>query len=212
MSSFNGISSGTIILSVGVLLLYLICMWRIFEKAGISGWKCLVPIYSGYLLWKIAWEGSKFWVVFFGTLVVYLLSFIQGEPGSLGGKIYMVVSIAWAVYSLILTVYMCMHMAQRFDKSAEFGVVGLFLLSIIGYLILGFGKANYNADRDTDDGESLRRIIFMTSIILVLLIGFNIFFTPPTNGNNTQLIGIVIVTCGCILPIIIKKLVSLCKG
>jgi hypothetical protein len=33
--------------------------------------------------------------------------------------------------------------AKAFGKSAAFGVIGLWLFSIIGYLMLGFGDATY---------------------------------------------------------------------
>lgn len=43
--------------------------WKIFEKAGIEGWKSLIPFYNGYLLFQIAWEG-KGWMYFLSLLPI----------------------------------------------------------------------------------------------------------------------------------------------
>lgn len=39
---------------VGTALLLLFALWRLFEKAGMGGWKCLVPFYNAYCLLKLA--------------------------------------------------------------------------------------------------------------------------------------------------------------
>ena len=35
-------------------VLCLISRWKVFDKAGIAGWKSLIPIYSDYCTFKIA--------------------------------------------------------------------------------------------------------------------------------------------------------------
>jgi hypothetical protein len=40
-------------------------------------------------------------------------------------------------------VIVALSLAKAFGKSPAFGIVGLFLFSVIGYLILGFGSARY---------------------------------------------------------------------
>ena len=46
---------------IALVVLYIVGMWRIFEKAGESGWKCLIPIYNQYTLFKMFWKTSYFW-------------------------------------------------------------------------------------------------------------------------------------------------------
>ena len=48
---------------VGWYVLTLVARWRIFDKAGIAGWKSLIPIYSDYCTYKIAWKTSFFWAM-----------------------------------------------------------------------------------------------------------------------------------------------------
>ena len=45
-------------------LLQIIANWNIFTKAGEAGWKSIIPVYSDYISYKIAWQPSYFWLVF----------------------------------------------------------------------------------------------------------------------------------------------------
>jgi len=42
-----------------LVLLVLVCFWRIFSKAGRGGWRSLVPIYNGVVLLRIV--GRPLW-------------------------------------------------------------------------------------------------------------------------------------------------------
>ena len=59
-------STLTAIVCCGLIfsILYIIATWRIFKKAGIAGWKALIPIYNLYLTYKIvkmkSWFKGKF--------------------------------------------------------------------------------------------------------------------------------------------------------
>lgn len=100
-----------IVLVVAVLLI--VAMWKIFTKAGEAGWKSLIPFYSSYILFKIAF-GNGWW---------FLLSLIP---------------YAGAVMSIVL----CFKLSKAFGHGAGFGF-GLWLLAPIFYLILAFGSSDY---------------------------------------------------------------------
>ena len=127
-------------------------MWRIFTKAGQKGWKSLIPIYNAYIQFEIGWEGSKFWMLFLGSLGLSILSGLLGLLGEVGVIIGGIIALAWSIYALVIAVKFSIRMAHRFGKSTAFGVVGLLLFSLIGYLILAWGSADYNAARDYGDG------------------------------------------------------------
>ena len=57
-------------------VLCLISRWKVFDKAGIAGWKSLIPIYSDYCTFKIAWKTSFFWIVF---VVGIISAFVSGN-------------------------------------------------------------------------------------------------------------------------------------
>ena len=51
------------------LLFYVLTVaaqWVVFQKAGIAGWKSIIPIYNSYCLFKIAWGNG--WI-FLATII-----------------------------------------------------------------------------------------------------------------------------------------------
>ena len=139
----------TYFISVGAAaLILIIAKWRVFAKAYEKGWKALIPIYNLYLYMKIMWEGSKFWIVFLGTIPVSILIAILAALGGVGAIIALVVELAWTVCLLYIVFKMAIKGAHRFGKSTAFGVFGLVFFSFIGLLILAFGSADYDYSRD----------------------------------------------------------------
>lgn len=70
-------------ISLGLLMAYgvfclalsvfmIVCMWRIFSKAGEAGWKSIIPIYNTYILVKIATGNG----LLFLLLIVPFVNFI----------------------------------------------------------------------------------------------------------------------------------------
>jgi hypothetical protein len=94
--------------------LTVIALWPVFRKAGKPGWGALIPIYNSYLLIKIAG--------FHGATILLLI-----------------IPIVNLVFSIIISV----RVAAAFGKGGAFGFFLLWLLSIIGYLIIGYGSARY---------------------------------------------------------------------
>ena len=143
-SQARGAAGGSLLLT----LLMLFALWRIFTKAGEKGWKCLIPIYNLYILWRIGWNAEKFWKVFTGSLIVFVFAGILSAFGETGRILIALLVIGWSVYTIYCTFKMAITMAHRFGKSTAFGVVGLVIFSVIGFLILAFGSADYDQARD----------------------------------------------------------------
>ena len=89
--------------------------WKIFEKAGVEGWKALIPLYNIYLYLEIA--GYNGWLM--------LLIFVP------------------SIGSLVVAILMALGLAKNFGKSVLFAVFGLLIFSIVGYLMLAFGSDKY---------------------------------------------------------------------
>ena len=47
-------------------ILTVAAQWVVFQKAGIAGWKSIIPIYNSYCLFKIAWGNG--WI-FLATII-----------------------------------------------------------------------------------------------------------------------------------------------
>jgi hypothetical protein len=106
-----------IILMLIVFVFAFAGIWKVFTKAGQPGWACIVPIYNAVVLMRIA-----------------------GKPG------WWVILLFIPVVGVIVQIIVCIDVAKNFGKGAGFGI-GLALLGVIFYPILGFGSAQYNPAR-----------------------------------------------------------------
>jgi len=97
-----------------VVVVVIVGGWKLFEKAGQPGWAIVVPSYNAYIMLKIA--GRPGW-----WLLLYLVPLVN----------------------VAIAIIVAIDVAKAFGQSAAFGFFMLFLLSGIGYLILGFGDYHY---------------------------------------------------------------------
>lgn len=120
------------LISIAVVVVLVISYWKIFEKAGESGWKALVPVYSEYVMYKIGWEAKWFLI----SLALIVLNLIFAFAG--------LVMIAWipSIGSLVIGIIFAVKLAEAFGKSGGFAV-GLIFLPVIFFPILAFGSAQY---------------------------------------------------------------------
>jgi hypothetical protein len=102
-----------IIVYLLVLAFFIICGWKIYEKAGEPGWASIVPIYNLIIFFKII--GKPWWWLFLFCIPL--------------------VNIIFIFWSLSL-------FAKSFGKGTGF-MVGLIFLSFIFIPLLAFGDAQY---------------------------------------------------------------------
>src|SRR5438093_7925652 len=96
-----------------VALLMIVSMWKVFSKAGQPGWAVLIPIYNVYVLLQVA-----------------------GKPG------WWLILMLIPLVNLVIVILTLVAVSERFGKGGGFAV-GLLLLPIVFYPILGFGSAQY---------------------------------------------------------------------
>ena len=116
--SYSDQSPVTSVIGLIVAVIAIIALWRVFSKAGRPGWAAIIPIYNIYTLVKVSGNSGWFTLLYFIPIV-----------------------------NIIIAVIVALGVAKNFGKSGVFGIVGLFLFSIIGYLILGFGSAQYVGEK-----------------------------------------------------------------
>lgn len=108
------------LVSAVFFIITLVSVWRMFEKAGQSGWVGLVPFLNVFGLLKMA--GKPFW-----WAVLYLVPV-------LGVVVHVVVSVS---------------VARSFGKSALFGLLMAIPLATPFFVMsLGMGDARYLGARD----------------------------------------------------------------
>ncbi|WP_428263817.1 DUF5684 domain-containing protein [Haliangium sp.] len=106
-----------LIVQLAICVFLIASIWKVFAKAGKPGWAAIVPIYNLVVMLEIA--GKPIWWI--------VLFFIP-------------------IANIIVAILIAIGIAERFGKSTGFGI-GLALLGIIFYPILGFGSAQYQGPR-----------------------------------------------------------------
>ena len=110
-----------IIIYLAIILFYVYCSWRLFEKAGRPGWECIIPIYSTYIMItqiaKLEW-----WYL--------LLMFIP----------FVNIFVFFKVY---------IDIAKNFGKSTMYGV-GLVIIGFILLPMLALGDAEFIEDNSAE--------------------------------------------------------------
>ena len=138
-----GSSVATLVLNI----LMIAAWWKLFAKAGIDGWKALIPFYNGYLQFKLAWSGKVFWylllISIIGTLAGMLL-IMAGEAMAIVGAVVFIIMVVWLI---IIQAKFCGRLAKAFGKTKGFAA-GLFFLNAIFTCILAFGQNEYQGTQE----------------------------------------------------------------
>ena len=105
----------------GLLIVEFAATWRIYTKAGKRGWAALVPFYNTWVMAEIA-----------------------GKPGWWGlYPLLGLIPILGAIAGIAVSIVIAIGVARNFGKSDVFGFFGLWLFSVIGIPMLGFGPDVY---------------------------------------------------------------------
>ena len=105
------------IFGFSILVLEIVALWFVLEKAGEPGWAAIIPIYNYLMVIKIA--GKPWWF--------FLLMFIP-------------------IANIVIYIIILNGLSKSFGKDEGF-TVGLFFLRFIFLPILGFGKSVYSGDK-----------------------------------------------------------------
>ena len=100
--------------AVFVLALTLIGKYFIFEKMGMPGWKCLIPIYSDYLLFRELIGSGYFWGYIASALLACFCSALV-TIGVVSGVMEFLFVIA-AVAACTVTIAITDMRERRHDK------------------------------------------------------------------------------------------------
>ena len=107
------------LLSLSAYLMTSLLLWPVFDKAGESPWKALIPILSSYTLYEIS--GYKGWL-FFLTLIPTV--------GQLAG--------------CVLGALTAVSLSKKFGKTPKWGIIYLFLLCVAGWVMIAVTNMTYN--------------------------------------------------------------------
>lgn len=123
--AFAGIFAliGAMIIPILIIwVVMIVAQWKIYEKAGKPGWAAIIPIYNIIVLLEII--GKPIWWIF--MLIIPCVN-------------------------IIFLVWMTNLLSKSFGQSEGF-TVGLLLLGVIFYPILGFGNYQYLGPAGAEGG------------------------------------------------------------
>lgn len=121
---FLAFMAGLWLLIMVFVVVTIVGMWKVFEKAGIPGWKALIPVYNTWLMMEMS--GKPGWWA--------LVGLASGIP---------VINIVAVPVAIVMYVLASLELGKAFGKSTVFSVFGLIIFSFVGMLMLGFGDDKY---------------------------------------------------------------------
>lgn len=104
-----------VIIYLAIIVFFIYCMWKIFEKAGKPGWAAIVPIYNIIVLLEII--GKPWW-----WLLLMLIPIVN----------------------FVIAIIVMVQLAKVFGQGVGFAI-GLILLGFIFIPILALGSSTYTA-------------------------------------------------------------------
>lgn len=109
-----------LVIILPIMIFTIVAAWKVFTKAGVEGWKAIIPIYN-------------YWVA----------AEISGKPGWWGlAPLLGVIPFFGSIAAFVVMVVIAFELAKSFGKDPVFGLL-LAFLSPIGLGILAFGSAKY---------------------------------------------------------------------
>ncbi len=115
--------TGMLVFDGVIAVFFIIVLWKIFTKAGVAGWKSIIPFYNVYLEYKIAGV-SPWWIL---GLFIPIVNFV----------------------SIII---LSLNLAKSFGRSQVFAIFGLLIFSPVGMAMLAFGGSQYVGPGGTNAG------------------------------------------------------------
>lgn len=123
------------------LVLLIVAVWNIFEKAGVAGWKALIPIYNIYVSFQIACFEKSFWNLIVLSIAAFVLDILL-----LYFKSNVILAIVLTIIYIMIILYLLRY-TYRLSKCFGHGIIfaiGLLIFPYIFGLILGLGKSKYH--------------------------------------------------------------------
>lgn len=104
---------GVLFFYIAIIMLFVVSMWKTFDKAGQPGWPSLVPVYNVIVLMQVA--GKPIWW--------FILLFVP-------------------VVNIVISILEYIGLAANFGKGVGYAI-GLAFLPVIFWPMLAFGSATY---------------------------------------------------------------------
>ena len=148
---------GAFFVVIAWYVLTLVARWRVFTKAGLAGWKSLIPLYSEYCTFKISWKTTFFWIVLAAGFASGILTGMIENGENVSAFVSLLASLLGMAITAI-NLIMNIKLSQRFGHGVLFGL-GLMFLPPLFTMILGLGESEYLGN--PEEGLPSRRAFYV---------------------------------------------------
>lgn len=118
------------VIGLASLVLMLAAQWKLLEKAGEKGWKCLIPVYGSYVWYKVTWSAGAWAAMIALSILSSLLARVQ------------VLGLLISLAVLVMYLVGCHMVSLSYGKGGGF-TAGLIFLPVVFYPVLAFGRSEY---------------------------------------------------------------------
>lgn len=108
---------------LALVVVMVVSMWKIFEKAGVEGWKAIIPVYNTWVLAEIS--GRPGWWALVGL-----------------AGIIPILGIFASIAAFVLYILIAIDLVKSFGKEPIWALL-IILVPIVGFPMLAFGDAKY---------------------------------------------------------------------
>lgn len=143
---------GIICFSAIIYIIDVIGMFKVFEKCGLEGWKAIIPFYNDYVFAEKVWVPNYVLCLWIACIVNWVIVSPISHLGGFIGILFSLVEFILLIFIIVVRGRFCYWIAKSFGYGVGFAV-GLFFLSFVFYLILGFGDAQYRGNAFLESGS-----------------------------------------------------------
>lgn|GEM_PF-407369 len=163
--------------------LEIIGLWGILRKTGEKPWKAVIPAYNGYLLYRISWRTSMFFLglVSAAAAEIVLLAGVEEASDNQTMIMFLLGVLCLLLLCIFIGIIMHIKLGRSFGKSKAF-IAGLVLLPSIFIIVLGWDKSQYfGGQNEAVPFSRKKKIITCSAVVLVVLflIAAHSFVTRP---------------------------------
>lgn len=201
---------------VAILLFYIMCWWKVFEKAGQKGWLTLIPGVNFIYFLKIS-EKSHNWyfaflLLYFGHLINIHLNIISPPTEDLLS--YKISSGIIRFVGFICLFNVARSFTRKFNDNSFWAPIGFIFLNFLYIPLLAFDKKtsyksiiqNINikplVNNPLSNKEIAAKEIFKWHLIIYSLLTLLFFIKLDLNEDTLTLYSVSIVVCGIAILLI----------
>ena len=121
-------------------IILIIALWIIFKKAGEKWWKAIIPIWNGYIMYKIAGMKNWFW---WSILIAVIGWIIAGFVTAYTNEIVLATSAIVGIIAIVAA----FKLPRKFGWGVFTSILYV-LFTPICQLILAFGSSKYQGNKE----------------------------------------------------------------